>query len=177
MQKNSKPYQNRRAGFRRTSALVEQRLRTVGDSRGFAVTRLLTHWNDIVGSSVAEICTPVKISFAQKGFGATLVILTTGAQAQMLEMQLPQIREKVNACYGYNAISRIRITQTAPVGFLDGKAQFVKTVTPDVVKASPETLEKAIAISSKINNEALRSALTAFGENIINHEKGLKNEN
>jgi hypothetical protein len=40
-----------------------------------------------------------------------LVILTTGAQAQMLEMQLPQLREKVNACYGYNAISRIRITQ------------------------------------------------------------------
>ena len=166
MQKTSKPYETRRGGFQRTSTLVEQRLRRVGESRGFAVTRLLTHWNDIVGSSVAEICTPVKVSYAQKGFGATLIILTTGAQAQMLEMQLPQIREKVNACYGYNAISRIRITQTAPVGFLDGKAQFVKTMTTDVVKASPETFKKASAISSKINDEALRSALTAFGENL-----------
>ena len=176
MQKIIGSYEKRRAGFRRTSVLVEQKLRTAGESRGFAITRLLTHWAEIVGTQVAQICTPVKVSYAQKGFGATLVLLTTGAQAQMLEMQLPQVREKVNACYGYNAISRIRITQTAPVGFSDGKAHFNKAPKHAVTPPCPETVAKASAIACDIKDEGLRAALAAFGENIIKHEKRRKNE-
>ena len=171
MQKTAGSYEKRRVGFRRTSILVEQKLRAAGESRGFAITRLLTHWSEIVGAQVAQICTPVKVSYAQKGFGATLVILTTGAQAQMLEMQLPQLREKVNACYGYNAISRIRITQTAPVGFSDGKARFNTAPKRTFLEPCPETAAKASAIACDIKDEGLRAALAAFGENIIKHEK------
>ena len=171
MQKIAGSYKKRRAGFRRTSLLVEQKLRSAGESRGFAITRLLTHWSEIVGLQAAEVCTPIKVSYAQKGFGATLVILTTGAQAQMLEMQLPQLREKVNACYGYNAISRIRITQTAPVGFSDGQAKFSTVTKRTVPPPCPETAAKASAIASDIKDKSLRAALAAFGENIINHEK------
>ena len=171
MQKTAGSYEKRRVGFRRTSILVEQKLRAAGESRGFAITRLLTHWSEIVGAQVAHICTPVKVSYAQKGFGATLVILTTGAQAQMLEMQLPQLREKVNACYGYNAISRIRITQTAPVGFSDGKARFNTAPKRAFPEPCPETAAKVSAIACDIKDEGLRAALAAFGENIIKHEK------
>ena len=109
--------------------------------------------------------------YVLEGFGATLVILTTGAQAQMLEMQLPQLREKVNACYGYNAISRLRITQTAPVGFSDGKAWFNAAPKRTVPEPCPETAAKASAIACDIKDEGLRAALAAFGENIIKHEK------
>ena len=171
MQKTAGSYEKRRKGFQRTSILVEQKLRAAGESRGFAITRLLTHWSEIVGEQIAQICTPVKVSYAQKGFGATLVILTTGAQAQMLEMQLPQLREKVNACYGYNAISRLRITQTAPVGFSDGKAWFNAAPKRIVPELCPETAAKAAAIACDIKDEGLRAALAAFGENIIKHEK------
>ena len=164
-------FEKQRTGFRRTSLLVEQKLRSAGESRGFAITRLLTHWSEIVGAQAAEVCTPIKISYAKKGFGATLVILTTGAQAQMLEMQLPQLREKVNACYGYNAISRIRITQTAPVGFSDGNVQF--NVAPKLTAQlpCPKIAAKASAIACDIKDEGLRAALAAFGENIMKHEK------
>ena len=171
MQKNASGSEKRRAGFRRTSALVEQKLRNAGESRGFAITRLLTHWSEIVGAPIAEICTPVKVSYAQKGFGATLVVLTTGPQAEMLAMQVPQLREKVNACYGYDAISRIRITQTAPVGFSDGKALFgarPKSATP---APCPVTAQKAKTIACEIKDDGLREALAAFGENIMKHEK------
>jgi hypothetical protein len=158
MQKNASGSEKRRAGFRRTSALVEQKLRNAGESRGFAITRLLTHWSEIVGAPIAEICTPVKVSYAQKGFGATLVVLTTGPQAEMLAMQVPQLREKVNACYGYNAIS-------------DGKARFgalPKTAPP---APCPATAQKAKAIACEIKDDGLRAALAAFGENIMKHEK------
>ena len=86
-------------------------------------------------------------------------------------MQLPQLREKVNACYGYNAISRIRITQTAPVGFSTGKALFgarPKNTTP---APCPATAQKAKAIACEIKDDSLRAALAAFGENIMKHEK------
>ena len=142
MQKIASRSKKRGAGFRRTSALIEQKLRNAGESRGFAITRLLTHWSEIVGAPVAEICTPVKVSYAQKGFGATLVVLTTGPQAEILAMQLPQLREKVNACYGYNAISRIRITQTAPVGFSDGKALFGARPKAPPQRPAPRQLKK-----------------------------------
>ena len=171
MKKMVGSFEKQRTGFRRTSLLVEQKLRSAGESRGFAITRLLTHWSEIVGAQAAEVCTPVKISYAKKGFGATLVILTTGAQAQMLEMQLPQLREKVNACYGYNAISRIRITQTAPVGFSDGNAQFNIAPKRTVPLPCPEMAAKASAIACDIKDEGLRAALAAFGENIMKHEK------
>jgi hypothetical protein len=89
----------------------------------------------------------------------------------MLEMQLPQLREKVNACYGYNAISRIRITQTAPVGFSDGKARFNVAPKRTVPPPCPKTAAKASAIACDIKDDGLRAALAAFGENIMNHEK------
>ena len=91
-------------GFARTSSLLTQRIRKASESRGFAQSRLLTHWEEVVGEDVSSIARPVNVSFGRQGFGATLTLLTTGAQAPMLEMQKEQIRAKVNAVYGYNAI-------------------------------------------------------------------------
>ena len=177
MQKTAGPYVKRQSGFQRTSALVEQKLRAVGESRGFVITRLLTHWSDIVGTQVSNISIPVKVSYAQKGFGATLVILTTGAQAQMLEMQLPVIREKVNACYGYNAIARIRITQTAPIGFSEGLLQFKTREVKEAEPAPcPEMATKVAAIAETIKDDKLRAALSDFGKNILKKKRVHENE-
>lgn len=154
-------------GFRKTGSLVESRLRRVGESRGFAVSRLVTHWDEVAGPDISAICTPVKVGYAQKGFGATLTLLTTGAQAPMLNMQLEQIRAKVNACYGYNAISRVRLTQTAPVGFTQAKAK--KTNTHVVTKA---TEAEAQTTTSEIKDPQLRAVLAAFGANVMTKERG-----
>ena len=109
-------------------------IRKATEKRGFAETRLLTHWAEVAGPDIAAIARPVEVSFARDGIGATLVLLTTGPQAPMLEMQKDAIRARVNSCYGYNAISRVRITQTAPTGFAEGQAVF--TAAP---KSEPTT--------------------------------------
>ena len=98
-------------GFKRTSAVLDAQIRRTGESRGFAVSRVLTHWAEIVGEDIAGIARPVEVSYGRSGFGATLTVLTTGAQAPMLEMQKEKLRAKVNAAYGYNAISRVHLTQ------------------------------------------------------------------
>ena len=149
---------------------MQSRIRTASETRGFAVTRLLTHWAEIVGEGTATIATPVNVSYGKGGMGATLTVLTTGAQAPMLEMQKEQIREKVNACYGYRAISRVRITQTAPTGFHEGRAAFAPA--PPRPKG-PDAESQAVAadLSRTIQSDDLRAALAALGANVISKRK------
>jgi hypothetical protein len=157
-------------GFSRASTLMQSRIREASEERGFAVTRLLTHWPEVVGLAIAQIATPVNVSYGKGGMGATLTLLTTGAQAPMLEMQKEQIREKVNACYGYRAISRVRITQTAPTGFAEGRVAFAPA--PKVKKAhDPAVQSAAKALSEDIESEDLRAALAALGANVLTKQK------
>ena len=105
------------------------------------MTRLLTQWAEVVGEDIARCTRPVRISHG-KGFGGTLTVLTTGPQAPLVQMQLPMIRDKVNACYGFNAVARVTITQTAPQGFAEGQAEF--RPAPRVARApAPETVAAA----------------------------------
>ena len=149
---------------------MQDRIRKASEDRGFAVTRLLTHWSEVVGEAVAQTATPVNVSYGKGGMGATLTLLTTGAQAPLLEMQKEQIREKVNACYGYRAIARVRITQTAPTGFADGRVTFDHA--PKTPKTPSSEMQSAAKdLSRNIENEKLRMALATLGANVINKNR------
>ncbi|WP_425053259.1 DUF721 domain-containing protein [Psychromarinibacter sp. S121] len=161
----------RKRGFERASGLLSTRIREVGEKRGFAVSRVLTHWAEIVGADVAAICRPVNVSYGRGGFGATLTVLTTGAQAPMLEMQKDQIRERVNACYGYSAISRLKITQTAPTGFAEGQAAFAPAPAKPKPEPAPELRQRAAEASASVADDSLRRALEALGANVLSRQK------
>jgi hypothetical protein len=156
----------RMRGFEPASGLLRERLRRVGEARGFAVARLLTHWAEVVGSEIAAQTLPVKVGYGKGGLGATLTLLTTGPAAPMVQMQLPRIREKVNACYGYNAIARIVLTQTAPIGFEEGQAQFspAPKLAPEV---DPLILREAEASAADVGDANLRAALAKLAENVL----------
>lgn len=160
-----------RKGFQRTSTLLRDRIRKAGETRGFAVTRVLTHWAEIVGPEMATICKPVDVKYGRQGFGATLTVLTTGAQAPMLEMQKEKLREKVNAAYGYNAITKLRITQTAPIGFAEGQAQFAAPPKAAEKTADPETVKQAQTIAAPVGDQDLRQALERLANNVLSKEK------
>jgi hypothetical protein len=157
----------RMRGFEPASLLLQSRIRRAGEARGFAVSRVLTHWAEIVGDEIARVARPVDVRYGRESFGATLTLLTTGAQAPLLEMQKEAIREKVNACYGYAAISKIRITQTAATGFAEAQARF----DHKPAEVSPEAARKAHDSVEVIRNDDLRAALEALGRNVLSHEK------
>lgn len=154
-------------GFKRTSTLLQDRIRRATEKRGFAETRLLTRWAEIVGPDIAKVGQPVDISYGRGGFGATLTVLTTGAQAPVLEMQKEDLRTKINAVYGYNAIARIRITQTAPTGFSEGQTQF--DASPLKVVEQPDAKVGAASreIAAPVGNDSLREALEKLGQNVL----------
>lgn len=159
-------------GFKRTGSLLNDQIRKTGETRGFAVSRVLTHWEEIVGPEMAKIARPIKVGYGRGGFGATLTVLTTGANAPILEMQKEALRAKVNGVYGYNAISKVHLTQTAPIGFSEGQADFryaAKTkIMPD---PAPEDVVAAKSAAKEVENEDLRAALERLGRNVITRQK------
>ena len=157
-------------GFKRAATLMNGQIRRTGESRGFAVSRLLTHWAEIVGQDIAGITKPIKVGYSKNRLGATLTVLTTGPQAAMLDMQREQLRQKVNAVYGYNAISRVYITQTAPIGFTDGQVSFDNEPKQEEPKITPEIVAEVDKMSRNVNDEDLRAALARLGCNILSRQ-------
>lgn len=156
----------RSKGFRQAGALVETRVRKAGEARGFAVARLLTRWEEIAGADIARVARPVEISYGRGGFGATLVLLTKGAHAPMLQMQEAALRERINACYGYAAIARIRITQTARTGFAEGAVGYA-TAQPERRPPTKTQTEQAAALAAPVANDDLRQALEKLGASVL----------
>ena len=156
----------RKNRFKRTATILQSRIREVSEGRGFAQSRVLTHWLEIVGADIAEITRPVEVSYGRDGMGATLSILTIGAHAPMIEMQKEAIRIKVNAVYGYNAIARVRITQTAPVGFSDGKVEF-RAKPKSKPTLSPTVQQQAQETANTVTDQNLRRALEELGRNVL----------
>lgn len=168
----SAPPKRRKRGFERTGSLLTARIRKTGEARGFAVTRLLTHWEEIAGPETARVARPVKVSYGREGgFGATLVLLTTGANAPMLEMQKDQIRERVNGVYGYAAISRIRLTQTAPTGFAEGQAQFKRRAAPAPSAPDPDVVARARDVTQGVGDEKLRAVLEQLAQKVLSRRE------
>ena len=159
-------------GFARADGLLKGQIRSATESKGFSESRLLTHWSEIAGPDAAAISRPVEVSYGRGGMGATLTLLTTGAQAPMLEMQLPRLLDKVNACYGYRAIARIRLTQTAPTGFAEGQAQFGPAPKKAEWRPDPAAIRQAEETAEAVSDTSLRAALSALGANVISRQKG-----
>lgn len=160
----------RERGFEPASGLLKESFRVAAEKRGFALSRLLTQWAEVAGEDIARVTRPVKMSYGRDGFGATLVLLVSSARAPEVQMQLPRLRERVNACYGYNAIGRIHLTQTAETGFAEGQAEFTpaprKAPVPD-----PGVVRQAAETAGGIHDPALRAALEALARNVLSRSK------
>ena len=165
------PTARRMRGFEPAAGLLKDRIRGAGEKRGFAVTRLLTHWAEIVGEDLARSTRPVKMGYSHGSFGATLTVLVAAVQAPMVQMQLPRIRDKVNAVYGYAAVSRITLTQTAPTGFAEGQAEFTHAPQAAPLQIDPAILAEATETAAPVRDAGLRAALEALAQNILTRRK------
>ena len=155
-------------GFARTAKLLQGQIRKASESRGFAQSRVLTHWEEIAGAEMAAMSRPVDVRYGKGGLGATLTVLTTGANAPLLQMRCEELRARINAVYGYNAIQKVRVTQTAATGFAEGQADFTHR-KPQAKPAQPDarTVERAQAATREIGDDGLRAALERLAANVI----------
>ena len=156
----------RKNGFKKASVLLRKNIQKVSESRGFAQSRVLTHWSEIVGDEISSVSIPTKVSYRTDGLGATLTILTSGSNGPILEMQKEFIRNKINAVYGYNAVHKIKITQSSPVALI-GKNEASMNIMPKKNKISGKispSLEKAV---NEIDDKNLRQGLEELAINVF----------
>nr|WP_312026083.1 DciA family protein [Sphingomicrobium flavum] len=79
---------------------------------GFVQGAVVHRWGEIVGERYARVSLPESIKFPQgHKAGGTLTLLVESAHAPLIQHLAPMIIEKVNAFFGYGAISKVVFRQ------------------------------------------------------------------
>ena len=101
-------------GARPIAELMPEVGRTAFRRFGFVQSSVVTRWPEIVGERHARVCMPEAIRFppGEKSDGI-LQLLVVPAHAPMISHVIPEIIERVNRFFGYNAVSRVKLRQGA----------------------------------------------------------------
>lgn len=154
------------ATARPIGAYAQRALDPAARARGFATTAILSEWNAIVGSELAQFTAPDRVVWprrreereqpdaprGRRDEGAVLVLRVDGPRSIEVQHRSGQILERVNAYFGYRAVIEMRILQ-APVR---GRPVRAPCVQPPL---DPGVLGQSAAI----RDEALRAALLRLG--------------
>ena len=109
----AKPYERPRGrGAKAIGDLMPEIGRTAFRRFGFVQSSVVTRWPEIVGPHHAKVCAPEAIRFppGEKSEGI-LQLVVTPAHAPLIQQVLPEIIERVNRFFGYNAVARAKIRQ------------------------------------------------------------------
>lgn len=160
--------------FTQAGALLSKSVRQVAGKRGFAEAKLLTRWTEICGAHLAAQAVPAKVSYARGGMGATLTLYCLSGRAPELEMQAEVIRSRINGCYGYNAISRIRLKQLDADGFAAARGAFEPVEDAPPVRAVPGP--EAVSAAGGVVDPGLRAALEQLGHHVLARSRATRIE-
>jgi hypothetical protein len=108
-------YERPRGGQARAIAdLMPEIGRTAFRRFGFVQSSVVSRWPEIVGPHHARICAPESIRFAPgaKSEGI-LQLVVVPAHAPLIQHVIPEIIERVNRFFGYNAVAKVKLRQGA----------------------------------------------------------------
>ena len=108
----SKHPKTRTNKMKRLSTMIDPMIAPSAKARGFAIGRIVSHWHDIVGD-ISSWCRPDAVSFPRDSrTGGTLRLQITSGRGPQAQAISDVIIDRVNANFGYRAISRISLVQT-----------------------------------------------------------------
>ena len=113
--KTAKRYERPRGkGAKAIGDLMPEIGRTAFRRFGFVQSSVVTRWPEIVGPHHARVCSPEAIRFppGEKSDGI-LQLVVLPAHAPLIQQVLPEIIERVNRFFGYQAVARAKIRQGA----------------------------------------------------------------
>ena len=139
---------------------------------GAAWAGLLSNWQTVVGKPLSDICQPEKISWPgrvsdqnesrsiHQKIGGTLVVKAAYGRALEIQHTSVQIIDRINAYYGYQAITRIKIVQ--------GKISKSELAEKPVLKPlDPATVGQLKTQMSGIRDDQLRQALHNLAKGVL----------
>ena len=153
--------------MRRLSTMIEPMVAPSARERGFALSRLISHWPETVGE-LSEWCRPSDLYFPRgsrdNGILKLQIVSGRGPQAQAMTQK---IIDAVNASFGYRAVGRITIVQS-----LAPARKIIETQKPTAISDD----KNIWALDEKLKNiksPELRGALRRLGgpiEEVIDHD-------
>ncbi len=153
-----------RKGLRAVAAESDRVTAPIRQKRGLAEAALISDWPDIIGAALAAECVPLRITRGTGGNGGTLHIRVSGALALELQHLQPQVIERINGYFGYQAIGRITLQQGP-----------IREHKPAAHKpAIPPSEEDAAALAAQLDNIVdgdLRQALDALGRGVLSRKQ------
>ncbi len=131
-------YERPRGGQARLIAdLMPEIGRTAFRRFGFVQSSVVTRWPEIVGPRHARICSPEAIRFApgEKSEGI-LQLVVVPAHSPLIQHVIPEIIERVNRFFGYNAVAKVKLRQ----GDVKPPAAETRSASPPSLRPIPVEL-------------------------------------
>jgi hypothetical protein len=157
----------KRRGALPLSALVGRVIDPVAQQHGFATADLIAAWPDVVGARFASCTRPEKITWprgeANRDQPGVLTLKVEGPMAVLVQHEVDQIVQRVNAFLGHGAVGRVRIVQ-GPV---------VTRAAADNEDAAPDAAASARleAATSSVSDAGLRAALDRLGKGVLRRKQ------
>ncbi|MCE9649967.1 MAG: DciA family protein [Parvibaculum sp.] len=141
--------------------------RDVFRKRGFAEGHILAHWPQIAGEMISDYCAPERLIYPRQirdgrgpQGGATLEIRVDGPIALEIKHLEPQIVERINSYYGYQAVTRLKLIQGPLPPRPKGRRRPIRPLGARERAELVQSLEP-------IAEPGLKTALERLGERIL----------
>jgi hypothetical protein len=155
----------RGSGVRAIADLMPDVGRTAFRKFGFVQSSVVTRWPEIVGANHARVCSPEAIRFAPgEKSGGILELVVIPAHAPLISHVIPEIIERVNRFFGYNAIARVKLRQGA-VKPLSAQA---RPAAPPSLRPIPIELGESLR---DIGDPELRAVLESLARSLGDKEE------
>ena len=159
-------YERPRGGPARSIAeLMPDVGRTAFRRFGFVQSSVVTRWPEIVGPTHAKVCAPESIRFppGEKSEGI-LQLVVTPAHAPLIQHVIPEIIERVNRFFGYNAVARVKLRQ----GEVKAPPAEKRPAAPPSLKPIPMELGESLR---DIGDPELRTVLESLARSLGSQEQ------
>lgn len=147
----------RKKRMTRLSGMIDSMVAPSVRKRGFIISRLVSQWSLIAGD-IAAWSRPSQMSLSRDGGGTLKLAIASGYGPIALQMKQPII-ERVNAAFGYRAITEVVFVQTLPP---PRPAPHTSRDDP-AAGADPKRVWELDAKLEKVSSPELRAALRRLG--------------
>ena len=163
-------YERPRGGQARAIAdLMPEIGRTAFRRFGFVQSSVVTRWPEIVGPHHARICAPESIRFAPgEKSGGILQLVVVPAHAPLIQHVIPEIMERVNRFFGYNAVAKVKLRQ----GTVKPPPPAAERTAPPSLKPIPMELGESLR---DIGDPELREVLESLARSLDSNARKDRN--
>ena len=132
---------------------------------GFVQSSIVTRWPEIVGETHARVCSPESIRFppGEKSDGILQLLVEPG-HAPIIQHVVPEIVERVNRFFGYNAVARVKLRQ----GAVQAPVAPQRPAAPPSLRPIPMELGDSLR---DIGDSELRAVLESLARSLMEKEE------